>query len=86
MLVIHDIGLFQGEPYIVSELLQGATLRKRLDGKPLPPAKAIDWALQLAQGLRAAHDSCATAPSSGVRIPCGRLAVRRSSGRIVAPQ
>ena len=86
VLVIHDIGLFQGEPYIVSELLQGATLRKRLDGKPLPPAKAIDWALQLAQGLRAAHDSCATAPSSGVRIPCGRLAVRRSSGRIVAPQ
>jgi len=53
VLVIHDIGLFQGEPYIVSELLQGATLRKRLDGKPLPPAKTIDWALQLAQGLRA---------------------------------
>jgi len=56
VLVIHDIGVLEGEPYIVSELLQGATLRKRLGGKELSPAKAVDWALQLAQGLRAAHD------------------------------
>jgi serine/threonine protein kinase len=56
VLVVHDIGAFKGEPYIASELLQGATLRERLGGKALPPGKAVDYALQLAQGLRAAHD------------------------------
>jgi len=56
VLVVHDIGMFQGEPFIVSELLQGATLRERLGGKALPPPEAVDYGLQLAQGLRAAHE------------------------------
>jgi len=56
VLVVHDIGMFEGEPFIVSELLQGTTLRERLGGKALPPAEAVDYCLQLAQGLRAAHE------------------------------
>src|SRR2546428_3630746 len=52
----YDIGAYQGGPYIVSELLRGATLRTQLNGKPLPPRKATDYAVQLAQGLAAAHD------------------------------
>jgi serine/threonine-protein kinase len=55
VLVVHDVGATEKGPYIVTELLRGATLRERMRGKPLQPGKAIDYALQLAQGLRAAH-------------------------------
>src|SRR5439155_11630820 len=56
IVAVYDIGWSEGAPYIVSELLQGATLRQRLGRKPLPVQKAIDYALQLARGLAAAHD------------------------------
>ncbi len=55
VLDIHDIGTHDGTPYIVSELLQGKTLRKRLEEGPIPPAVALDYAFQLSQGLLAAH-------------------------------
>ena len=48
---------FEGTvPYIVSELLQGKSLRQRLSEGPLPVPEAADYALQIAQGLTAAHD------------------------------
>jgi serine/threonine protein kinase/Tol biopolymer transport system component len=56
ILAIHDIGTSEGAPYIVSELLDGESLRKRLAGGALPVRKAIDYATQIAQGLAAAHD------------------------------
>src|SRR5262249_54765 len=56
VLTIYDIGMHEGEPYIVSEVLEGATLREQLDGHPLTVGKAIHYAVQLADGLRAAHD------------------------------
>jgi Serine/threonine protein kinase len=56
ILVIHHIGTYQGGPYIVSELLEGDTLRQRMDGVALPQRKAIDYALQIARGLAAAHE------------------------------
>jgi serine/threonine-protein kinase len=55
ILSVHDIGIHEGAPYIVTELLQGTTLRARMAGKPLPLATALDYATQLAQGLSAAH-------------------------------
>src|SRR5207247_3688958 len=45
-----------GAPYIVSELLEGETLRSRLLAGALPARKAIDYARQMAEGLAAAHD------------------------------
>ncbi len=42
--------------YIVTELLEGETLRERLRGGPMPPAKAVDMGVQIAQGLAAAHE------------------------------
>ena len=56
ILVIHHIETHEDAPYIVSELLEGETLRERMGGVALPQRKAIDYALQTAQGLAAAHE------------------------------
>jgi serine/threonine protein kinase len=56
ILALHDIGIAEGIPFSVTELLEGATLRDRISGSPLPVRKAVDYALQTARGLAAAHD------------------------------
>jgi len=56
ILSIFDIGESQGAPYVVSELLEGETLREILKRGGLSTRKAIDYALQVARGLGAAHD------------------------------
>src|SRR5215831_12299105 len=56
ILAIHDIGSKDGAPYVVSELLEGDTLRSRLASGALSPRKAIDYAIQVARGLAAAHE------------------------------
>ncbi len=56
ILVIHHIGTHKGQPFIVSELLEGESLRERMAGNALSQRKAIDYALQLARGLAAAHE------------------------------
>jgi tetratricopeptide (TPR) repeat protein/TolB-like protein len=52
---VYDIGQHDGAPYIVSELLEGETLRSRLVMGALSPRKATEYAAQIAQGLAAAH-------------------------------
>jgi eukaryotic-like serine/threonine-protein kinase len=56
VLAVHDVGTHDGTPYVVSELLEGQTLRARLEGGALPVGKALDNAIQIAHGLAAAHD------------------------------
>jgi eukaryotic-like serine/threonine-protein kinase len=56
ILAIHDVGSDNGAPYVVFELLEGETLRQRISSTPLPQRKAVDYALQIAHGLAAAHD------------------------------
>jgi len=56
ILVVHDIATHDGTPYVVSELLEGETLQKRIAGSPLSQRRAIDYALQIANGLAAAHE------------------------------
>jgi serine/threonine protein kinase len=56
ILAVYDVGAHDGAPYVVSELLEGETLRRRLTGSPLAQRRAIDYALQIAQGLAAAHE------------------------------
>src|SRR6266536_962062 len=53
---VYDIGSAEGSPYIVTELLEGETLRGRLGVGALPPRKATDYAVQIAMGLAAAHE------------------------------
>ncbi len=56
ILAIYDVGFEGTVPYIVSELLAGKNLRQRLSEGPIPVREAADYALQIAQGLTAAHD------------------------------
>ncbi|MGA8283231.1 MAG: protein kinase [Candidatus Sulfotelmatobacter sp.] len=56
IVAIYDVGFNNGTPYIVCELLEGSTLRKRLAEGALPVGIALDYALQIVQGLIAAHD------------------------------
>jgi serine/threonine protein kinase/Tol biopolymer transport system component len=53
---VYDIGSHEGTTYVVSELLEGETLDTRLGEGPLSPRKAIEYALQIARGLAAAHE------------------------------
>src|SRR3989449_1079024 len=53
---VHDMGTADGSPYIVSELLEGQNLRELLRHGPVPARKALDYAIQAARGLAAAHD------------------------------
>ncbi len=56
ILSIHDTGAHDGTHFLVTEFLEGESLRQRLEGGPLPARKAVDYALQLARGLAAAHE------------------------------
>ena len=56
ILAVFDIGTIEGSPYVVSELLEGETLRERLRSGSIAVRKTLDYALQIAQGLAAAHE------------------------------
>jgi tetratricopeptide (TPR) repeat protein len=56
ILTVHEIGTHEGAPYIVTELLEGETLRDRLHSGGLPVRKAVETAVQIAHGLAAAHE------------------------------
>jgi serine/threonine protein kinase/tetratricopeptide (TPR) repeat protein len=56
ILAIHDFGRDGEVAYCVTELLEGESLRQRLDAGAIPPRKAVEYAQQIARGLAAAHD------------------------------
>src|SRR5579871_2637185 len=56
ILAIHELGAQEGHPYIVSELLEGETLRERLRRGAIPVRKAIEIAKDIARGIAAAHE------------------------------
>jgi len=56
ILTLHDVGESGGAPYVVAELLEGETLRQRLLAGPLGARKAIEYGVQVAHGLAAAHE------------------------------
>ena len=56
ILVVYDVGTDNGVPYLVTELLEGETLRQRLRDGALPVRKGSELAEQIAQGLAAAHE------------------------------
>jgi len=56
ILAVFDIGQDSGSPFLVSELLEGDSLRAALDNGALPQRKTIEYGLQIAHGLAAAHE------------------------------
>ena len=56
ILAVFDIGTSDGSPYVVSELLEGETLRERLRSGAIATRKTLDYAMQIAHGLAAAHE------------------------------
>jgi eukaryotic-like serine/threonine-protein kinase len=56
ILALHDVGTSGDLLYAITELLHGSTLAERLLGPPLPLRKTVDFALQIARGLSAAHE------------------------------
>jgi serine/threonine protein kinase len=57
ILAVHDVGDHEGAPYLVAELLEGETLRERLQAGTVPVRKAVDYALQVTRGRAAATGS-----------------------------
>ncbi|PYQ49961.1 MAG: hypothetical protein DMF78_16920 [Acidobacteria bacterium] len=55
IVVVYDVGVEGGIPYVISELLEGESLRQRLDRGLVPYRKALDYGIQMAQALGAAH-------------------------------
>ena len=56
ILVVYQMGIHEGAPFLVSELLEGETLRERIKRGPLPVRKVIELGAQIARGLAAAHE------------------------------
>ena len=56
ILAVHQMATHNGVSYLVSELLEGETLRERIRRGPIPLRKAIDYEVQIAHGLAAAHE------------------------------
>jgi eukaryotic-like serine/threonine-protein kinase len=56
ILAVHQMGTYEGSPYMVSELLEGETLREQIKRGRLSVRKAIDYGVQIARGLAAAHE------------------------------
>src|SRR5215475_4611725 len=51
---VHDVGEYQGQPFIAMEFLEGQTLESRIGGRPLPLSELLDLAIQISEGLEAA--------------------------------
>src|ERR1700733_12767938 len=52
---VYDVGEVDGKPFIAMELLEGQTLKHRIAGKPMPATQVIEFGIQIADALDAAH-------------------------------
>jgi Tol biopolymer transport system component len=77
--VVHDVGVDHDVPFIVSELVDGVALRQLLAPGPLPLKELLDIAVQIADGLTAAHEAgfvhCDLKPENVMVTPDGRVKI-----------
>ncbi|SRR5712692_3325095 len=71
ILAIHDVGMLGDTAYSVTELLEGDTLRARLDGGALPARKAVDIAIQIARACLPRMSAASSAAISSPRTCSG---------------
>ena len=79
IVTIHDFGTVDGISYIVSELVDGESLRTLIQREPLPIGKLLDLATQIAEGLAAAHEAGIVhrdlKPENIMVTPSGRIKI-----------
>ena len=91
IVAIYDVGTHDGAPYAAIELLEGDTLRSRIGTSPLPLRTALDYAVQIARGLAAAHgrgivhrdlkpDNIFVTPDNQIKILDFGLATQAAAG------
>jgi serine/threonine protein kinase len=96
ILAVFDIGTNEGSPWVVSELLEGETLRERLRSGSIAVRKTLDYALQIAHELAAAHekgiihrdlkpDNLFLAPHAGCHATKSRQPDRAQPDRALTP-
>jgi serine/threonine protein kinase/Tol biopolymer transport system component len=56
IVAVYDVGSYEGSPYLVTELLEGESLRQRLSGGPLPVRTVTQFGLEILRGVTAAHE------------------------------
>ena len=67
IIAVYDVGTYDGSPYLVTELLQGESLRERLSADALPVRKAVQFGLQVVDGIAAAHEKGRSRAGSSAR-------------------
>ncbi|MGA8808875.1 MAG: serine/threonine-protein kinase, partial [Thermoanaerobaculia bacterium] len=79
LVTIYELGTHDGAPFIAMELLEGETLRDKLDRGAIPARKSIDYAVQIANGLAAAHEKGIVhrdlKPENIFTMPDGRIKI-----------
>ena len=79
LVTIYELGTHDGAPFIAMELLEGETLRDKLDRGAIPPRKSIEYAVQIANGLAAAHEKGIVhrdlKPENIFAMPDGRIKI-----------
>jgi len=79
IMAVYDVGTFEGTPYIVSEYIEGETLRQALDAAPIPAGRALELATEIALALAAAHAKGIVhrdlKPENLILLPDGRVKI-----------
>ena len=77
IVAVYDVGVHEGSPYFVTELLQGESLRERLSRGPVPIGQALDWAAQMAARALPRRTRAASSTGTSSRRTCSSPATGR---------